>query len=129
MYCEGIRVVVWWRRIVDIWSSRNSVRGRIRIADEQAVPSSADFHCACLGRRRENDALTGRQHRHEADRRSSLALCERRDDAESIGLDRVIGDAGQIAEPDASPFDRLQTVAWAAPSDATVKAAARIVLR
>ena len=75
------------------------------LADDQDVAVPTNFQRICLVRRRKNDALTGRQHRHEADRRSRLALRKGRDNAESIGLNGVVGDAGHVAEIDAPALD------------------------
>jgi hypothetical protein len=64
---------------------------------------------------RQRRADRARQYCHKADRRSRFTLCKSRDDAESIGLDRVVGDAGYIAEIDAQALDRPQAVSVCGP--------------
>src|ERR1700682_197633 len=88
--------------------TQNSVRGRVRLADEYAVAFAADFERTRL-RCRENHTLARRKNGHDAARRSRLALRKSRDDVKPILLGRVVSDARHLAEVDALGLNRTQT--------------------
>src|SRR6516162_1054586 len=126
MYCSGVAVVLRWRWTVDMrgflipWfprecaDDRSSVRGDVRVANEDAVAVPADFERA-RARCRKNHTLARCKNGHDADRRSRHALGKGGDDMKAIFLDRIVGNARYFTEVDVPGLDRTEAFSVGRP--------------
>src|ERR1700744_320100 len=82
------------------------VRDRFHLADEHVIAAPADFERTFLVRCRESQTLTRCKNRHDTDRRSRRALCEGRDNMESVAPNGVVSDTRHLAKVEAHGTDR-----------------------